>query len=124
MPFGTIAGTVEHPLARGVQARFMHRPSTICPVDFMVSDALNSRCYGLLALRDVLRHFQMETEGEPVFDDSGKPVRLPNLMLRPFGGGLRVRYQCPGCQVETWSRPGVNLFCGDCNRRVVNPALQ
>ena len=104
MPFSTIAGTFANPLARGVQARFMYLLGMICPIDFMVSDHLDARRSGLLALRDVVRHFQIETEGEPRLGELGEPVWMPNWMLRPHGSGLRVRYRCPRCGIETWSR--------------------
>jgi hypothetical protein len=71
MPFATIAGTVQNPLVRGVQVRLEHHSDTTYPIDCMVSEALNTRRYRLLALREVVRHFQIETEGEPVYGQFG-----------------------------------------------------
>lgn len=27
----------------------------------------------------------------------------------------KVKYTCPGCGVNAWAKPEVNLACGDCN---------
>ena len=44
----------------------------------------------------------------------------------PTSGGVtaggktreKTKYTCPGCRVNVWGKPGLNLSCGDCNERL------
>jgi hypothetical protein len=31
--------------------------------------------------------------------------------------GVRVKYHCPGCGVNVWGKPDLNINCGECNLR-------
>ena len=36
-------------------------------------------------------------------------------------GREKTKYSCPGCQVNVWGKPGLNVRCGDCDQ-VMEPA--
>jgi len=43
---------------------------------------------------------------------------LPEKTLIPYQPVVkkpRQKYQCPGCRVNVWGRPGLYLICGDCS---------
>jgi hypothetical protein len=117
--FETLAGAGTGRLARDVPVCFQDAPGILCRFDFFVTDSLNRRNYGLLSLRDVVNYFSIETEGTCDLGTGGEPVTLPILRLDPRAGWSRIRYRCPGCQVNAWGRPGLHLACGDCNRQLV-----
>jgi hypothetical protein len=33
----------------------------------------------------------------------------------------RRKYTCPGCEVNAWGKPGLNLICGDCQQQLTDP---
>lgn len=33
---------------------------------------------------------------------------------KPTTSGRRTKYTCPGCQVNVWAKPELNLICGEC----------
>jgi predicted SprT family Zn-dependent metalloprotease len=35
----------------------------------------------------------------------------------------KTKYTCPGCQVNAWAKPGVNLVCGDCSEPMTAAAI-
>lgn len=84
VPFSTAAGAGSGKMAR-VSLRFVMDPEGAYDVDVMVSPNLNDRDFGLLALGDVLRHYDMTTKGRWSYDASGKPVERPDLILTPLG---------------------------------------
>lgn len=122
--FRTAAGEGNGNLARDVQVRFTSAPGQTYSFDFLVTKGLNrrkdreGRNYGLLSLRDVIRHFDFETDGPFRLTESGGPLQLPDLVLMPRTGWRRIRYRCPQCGIEAWGRPGYNLQCGDCARQL------
>ena len=119
VPFRTAAGEGRGP-ARQVRFQFADAPGRPYPFDFLVVAGLDIRTkpIGLIALRDILRHFAVETEGPQRFGDAGEPIELPRLLLHPLTEWQRIRYRCPECQREVWGRPGLHLICGDHNRRM------
>jgi hypothetical protein len=114
--FVTVTGEGTGRLACNVAVQFPEAPGLVCRFDFLVTQNLNQRGYGLISLRDVLNHFTLETEGPFRLGPDGEPLALPVLRLHTRAGWARVRYWCPGCQVNAWGRPGLHLACGDCNR--------
>lgn len=114
--FETLAGAGRGRLALDVPVQFADAPGIAYRFDFLVTESLNQRGYGLISLRDVLNHFTVETEGTCRLGPDGQPLALPILRLLPLAGWARTRYWCPGCQVHAWGRPGLHLACGDCNR--------
>jgi hypothetical protein len=118
MTFRTAAGPGRGKLASNVAFRFSQDPGRTYKFDLLVSAGLNDRQFGLLALRDVLRHFALQTEGAMRHDLFDTPIELPTLDLFPYGGWQRISYRCPECQIEVWGRPGLELVCNDHNRRL------
>src|SRR5262245_39780455 len=59
--FGTAAARGSGRLARGVRTVFPEDPEETYPFDWLVTPGLNGRGYGLLALRDVLTYFTIQT---------------------------------------------------------------
>src|SRR6266542_4745097 len=112
--FGTVAGAGTGRLAYDVRTVFVDDPSQNYLVDWVVSRGLNGRGYGLLALRDIVNHFAVQTEGDLVLGPTGEPLTLPVLELVPWNISESVRYRCPGCGIVTRGRAGLNLICGDC----------
>ena len=64
---------------------FSDDPCRNYALDFLVTPGLNGRNYGLLSLRDILRHFAIRTAGGHQFGPNGEPVALPILELIPRG---------------------------------------
>lgn len=118
LSISTVAGTGAGRLARGVPVRFAGTAETY-RFDFLVTPGLDGRDYGLIALRDVVRHFAVGTEGGLRIGPAGEPVELPVLALYPQGGRQQVRWVCPRCRAESRGRAGLHLVCGDCNQRMV-----
>jgi hypothetical protein len=90
-------------------------------VDFLVVQGL-SRAFGLIALRDVLRHFTFHTQGLFALGPAGEPRSMPDWILVPHDRSPRMTYRCPqGCPAESevWGRPGLHLTCGDCGRDLI-----
>jgi hypothetical protein len=117
--FGTVAGRSTGRLALDVPVQFHETPHIGCRFDFCVTEALNERRYGLISLRDIVNNFLIETEGVLQFGADGEPLALPLLRLYPLSEFQRVLFQCPGCEIHAWGRPGLHLVCGDCNRQLV-----
>jgi hypothetical protein len=117
--FQTAVGRGKGRLARDVLVRFSEAPTQSFRFDFLVSANLNDRNYGLISLRDVVRHFHILMEGAYRLGTNDEPIDLPDLVLIPHGNWPAIRYRCPGCSVETWGRPGLNLACNDCGRTLV-----
>jgi hypothetical protein len=86
LPFTTAAGVGSGRLARAVQVQFPMAPAERYPFDFVVSPNLNNREYGLIALRDVIRHFDMVTRGQWMMAEDGRPLVTPDLVLIPRTG--------------------------------------
>lgn len=66
--------------------QFAMAPDGVYDMDVLVSPNLNDRDYGLLALRDVIRHFDVTTRGEAQFDEDGEPLQTPEWVLIPRNG--------------------------------------
>src|SRR5262245_47305668 len=107
-------------MARATRVQFQHAPGRTYRFDFVVTPGLNDRDYGLISLRDVMRHFTPQAEGALRLRDSGELFQLPDLVLVPHGW-QRIKYRCPNCGIEAWGRPGLNLGCNDCARPLVHP---
>jgi hypothetical protein len=118
--FRTAAEQGQGRMACGAQVQFVDAPSQSYAFDFVVTPGLNERNYGLIALRDVIRHFTPQVEGVLYLGGFGELFQLPDLVLVPHGW-QRIKYRCPGCGIETWGRPGLNLGCNDCTRSLVHP---
>jgi hypothetical protein len=118
--FHTAAGRGHGRMARNAQLQFVDAPSQAYPSDFAVTAGLNYCGYGLISLRDVMRHFTPEVEGALRLGDFGELLQLPDLVLVPHGR-QRVKYRCPNCGIEAWGRPGLHLGCNDCTRVLVHP---
>lgn len=116
MSFETVTGAGIGRLACDVRTVFVEDPGQHYLIDWVVTSGLNGRGYGLLALRDVVNHFAVQTEGELVLGPTGEPHSLPVLELVPWNVSERVCYTCPGCGIRTWGRAGLNLSCEDCNK--------
>jgi hypothetical protein len=114
--FGTAGGRGSGRMAVGVPTVFGEERGHhhLVTLDWLVTSGLNTRNYGLLALRDVINHFVVATEGEFRLPSDGRPELLPVLRLIPHSAGVPIRYTCPHCGVEAWGRPGLRLECGDC----------
>jgi hypothetical protein len=83
LSFTTAAGTGSGRLARAVHVQFPMAPADIYSFDFVVSPNLNNREYGLIALRDVIRQFDIVTRGEWMVAEDGRPLVTPDLVLIP-----------------------------------------
>ena len=47
---------------------------------------------------------------------TGKPGEPePTRVVSPGKSKEKTKYTCPGCGVNVWGKPGLNLKCGDCN---------
>jgi hypothetical protein len=86
LTFTTAAGAGSGRLARAVQVQFPMAPAETYSFDFVVSPNLNNREYGLIALRDVIRHFDMVTRGPWTVNQDGTPLTTPDLVLIPRTG--------------------------------------
>ena len=118
--FRTAAGEGHGRMARGVPVQFVDAPGQTYRFDLVVTAGLGDRDYGLLSLRDVMRHFTPQFEGTLRLGNSGELFELPDLVLVPHGW-QRIKYRCPDCGIEVWGRPGLNVGCNDCTRRLVHP---
>jgi hypothetical protein len=85
MPFTTAAGTGSGNLAQSVRVQFPMDLAGVYEFDFLVSRNLNGRDYGLISLRDVVRNFDMASEGKWRLDADGRPAEIPDLILIPRG---------------------------------------
>lgn len=117
--FQTAAGEGRGRMAPNVRVRFVDAPSSTYEFDFLVTSGLNNRDYGLLALRDVLRHFSIRSSGDLTLGAHGEPFSLPALVLVPWDSARLVQYHCPHCRLEVLGKPGLNFGCNDCNRPLV-----
>jgi hypothetical protein len=79
--FQTAAGSGTGRLACQVPTDFEYDPDRVSRIDWLVTAGLNGRGYGLLSLRDIIRLFIIETEGEFRLNDEGFPTELPRLLL-------------------------------------------
>lgn len=122
IPFRTAAGKANGRVARDVLVKFQDDPSRNYQFDFMVTSGLNKHNFGLLALRDVIRHFALETEGGFRTESSGEPIALPDLVLYLRDGSQRIKYRCESldCPSVVWGGHGLNLRCDDHNRPLVS----
>src|SRR5262249_47776992 len=120
IPFQTTAGGGHGPLARGARVQFADVPGQDYWLDFLIMDGLNDRDYGLLSLRDVIDHFHFRTDGPFRLGVTGEPLELPDVELLPRNTWADVRFVCPQCKSMALGRPGLNLYCGDCNRQMVS----
>jgi hypothetical protein len=118
--FRTAAGEGRGRMACGACVQFGDALSQTYRFDFAVTAGLNDRDYGLISLRDVMRHFTPQVEGTLRLGDSGELFELPDLVLVRHGW-QRIKYRCPKCGIEAWGRPGLNLGCNDCTRPLVHP---
>jgi hypothetical protein len=66
-----------------VQIVFPDDPCREYAVDMLATPGLNRRNYGLLALRDILRYFTIESAGSHQLGATGEPLTLPTLELIP-----------------------------------------
>jgi hypothetical protein len=80
LKFATAAGQGTGQLARDALVRFPGDDRDL-HLDFLVTPNLNGRRYGLLALRDVIDHFAVETVGSVTYRPTGEPEELPDLVL-------------------------------------------
>jgi hypothetical protein len=87
---GGVAGTTSGPLARGVRVEFCGFPERTYLFDFLVLASLNRRRgkqkepFGVIALRDIANNFlTLETREHFVFDEAGRPIAAPDLLLVP-----------------------------------------
>ena len=39
---------------------------------------------------------------------------------KPNNRSNRHKYQCPGCGMRLWGKPGLNVYCGDCSIRLID----
>jgi hypothetical protein len=83
VPFATAAGTGNGKMSRSVRVQFPMDPAGVYQFDFLVSANLNDRNYGLISLGDVVRNFEVVTEGRWRLDEDGRPVEVPILTLVP-----------------------------------------
>lgn len=120
IPFQTAAGKGRGRMAQNVLVRFSDSIDQSFRFDFLVSPNLNDRSYGLISLRDIVRHFSIRTEGPFRSGDDAVPITLPDLVLIPHGRPQHIGYRCPKCSVEAWGVPGLALACSDCNRPLVS----
>jgi hypothetical protein len=112
--FRTAAGQGQGHMASDLAVQFSDDPQRITyRFDFVVTPGLNEREVGLIALRDVLRHFHIQTNGGLRFGPFGEPVELPDLVLVPHGRGEKLAYRCR-CPTQVWGPRGLNLACNDC----------
>jgi hypothetical protein len=118
--FRTAAGEGRGRLARAVSVRFQRAPSATYRFDLVVTPGLDDRDYGLISLRDVMRHFTPQVEGTLRLGPAGELFELPDLVLVPHGW-QRIKYRCTNCGIEVWGRPGLNVGCNDCGRVLVHP---
>lgn len=117
--FQTAAGEGIGRMAQGVRVRFADAPGQVYTFDLLVTSGLNARDYGLLSLRDLVRNFDIRTEGKLHLSPFGDPVHLPELVLTPWSASANVVYRCPQCRAEALGKAGLNLACYDCNRPLV-----
>lgn len=40
------------------------------------------------------------------------------FLVPPLPTRSKVKYECPGCRVGVWGKPGIRLICGDCNLKL------
>jgi hypothetical protein len=85
--FDTAAGQGEGQLARDVPIVFSDNPNSAYLIDFVVTKGLNNQKTGLIALRDIIRYFDLHTVGpfpvrkfrraqSPSRSDSAAPDRI------------------------------------------------
>jgi hypothetical protein len=58
-------------------------PAGVYSFDFVVTPNLDGRGYGLIALRDLIRHFEVATVGKWEVAADGTPLSIPDLTLIP-----------------------------------------
>jgi hypothetical protein len=118
----TVAGEGAAYIAKHVDMRFPDDPNqNLYSMDIMICAGLNERGYGLLSLRDILKHFTVEMVGTaPDFDLYGTPLDVPDFLLVPHSYRHQFRYMCPvsGCAVNVLGQSGLVLVCNDHNRRL------
>jgi hypothetical protein len=83
VPFTTATGTGGGKVARSVRVQFPMDPVGVYEFDFLVSPNLNDRDYGLISLRDVVRNFDVASEGNWTLDADGRPLEIPDWFLIP-----------------------------------------
>jgi hypothetical protein len=81
VPFATATGSGVGRLARNVPTAFEDAPEKAYSFDWLVTEGLNGRGYGLLSLRDLLTYFTIRTVGSLLQYDNGIPSALPDLEL-------------------------------------------
>jgi hypothetical protein len=118
--YQTAAGEGQGRMARAVQVRFVDAPVRSYRFDFVLTAGLEHQDYGLISLRDVMRHFIPQVEGTLRIGNFGELFELPDLVLVPHGW-QRIKYRCPNCGIEVWRRPGLHVGCNDCTRVLVSP---
>lgn len=87
---GGVAGTTSGPLARGARVELAGVHEQTYLFDFLVLASLNRRPgqekepFGVIALRDIANNFlTIKTQGEFTFNEEGRPVGAPDLLLVP-----------------------------------------
>jgi hypothetical protein len=83
MGFGTAAGQGTGQMAPDTRILFPSDPCRDYDVDFLVTPGLNAQNYGLLSLRDLVRHFAIGIVGDHQLGPNGQPVALPEFELVP-----------------------------------------
>ena len=81
--FQSPGGTGTGRLACRVPTEFAKTDGRVYHFDWMVTPGLNGRGYGLFSLRDIVRTFTIEMDGEYRLRADGIPVELPSLLLIP-----------------------------------------
>jgi hypothetical protein len=118
--FRTAAGRGEGRLAANVPVAFADSPGDLYRFDFIVTKGLNDRRFGLIALRDVIKHFTLHSIGAFSLGPSEQRADLPDLMMVARAGWQPIPYRCPEaeCPADVWGQPGLQLICGDHNRKL------
>lgn len=52
----------------------------------------------------------------------GKSIKLSSYPIITSSGQSnknKVKYSCPGCDLNVWAKPGINVNCGECDERLM-----
>jgi hypothetical protein len=56
----------------------------------------------------------------PLIDDEEELLKSTGEKTIPVPDrSNRLKYTCPGCNLNAWAKPGANLVCGDCEKLMI-----
>jgi hypothetical protein len=85
--------------------------------NMLVTDDFKVRWYDAFPPRELMREALTGGvyEGELSLLVDGGIVTEQLSEELPINKSHRSKYTCPGCQINAWGKPGLNLICGSCS---------